>query len=92
VRRAISPLEESITENTDEKAKDFDHKYGVRIWQPRTYKHKGVQWYDYFGHRRADREDGFHDGLNINLGSIKMKPKLFRVETILKHIWNTKGK
>lgn len=39
MRQVISPLEESIIENTNEKADDFDLDHGMRIWKPRTYIH-----------------------------------------------------
>jgi hypothetical protein len=52
VRQAISPLEESTIENTDEEANDFDLDHGTRIWKPRTYIHGGVWLHDYFGHKK----------------------------------------
>jgi hypothetical protein len=52
VRQAISPLEESIIENTDEEANNFDLDHGMRIWKPRTYIHGGVWLHDYFGHKK----------------------------------------
>jgi hypothetical protein len=70
---AISSLEEFIIENTNDNVKDFDYEYGVRFQQHRTYKYKGIRPQDYFTHMRADKEDGFCDGLGRILGSIMMK-------------------
>jgi hypothetical protein len=40
----------------------------------------------------VDKDNGFHDGLDINLGSIKMNILAYKKKTFLKHIWNKRRK
>jgi hypothetical protein len=76
-RWAISHIDESIPENTDKKTKNYDHDHSARFQQHRTHEYGGVQPYDYFDHKREDKEDGFCDGLDINWERIKMKILVF---------------
>jgi len=54
-----SPLEESISEYTNEKAKDFDDNHSGGFWPHRNQRLRGVQPLEQFGHMRVDKDDGF---------------------------------
>ena len=58
-RWANSPSKESITENTNKKAKDFDDSYGGRFSLHRNQRPTGIQPLKQFNHMRVDKKDGF---------------------------------
>lgn len=92
VRWENSPLEESIAKNTVGESKNFDENYSGRLWPHRNQRLKGVLPLVQFNHRKVDINDGFWDGLNKDLGSIKMKILAFNEKTIWKLILNRKRK
>jgi hypothetical protein len=69
------------------KAKDLNHasfSQGDLFWQLRNYEDMGFQQYENFSHRIVGRDFRYHDDLDKNLGSIKMKISSFQGRNHLK--------
>lgn len=57
--------------------RDFDNEHSARFWKHKTRRHGRVHLYDFFGHKRVNEDDDFHDGLDKSLGSSKIKFLVF---------------
>jgi len=80
-RHVTLPLDDFINENEDEEVEDLDHasiNQGDRFWLLRNRRDEGFWQDENFSHSGVGSDFGYHDGLDRNLGSIKMKIPAFQ--------------
>jgi len=78
MRQANSPLEESIAKKYRWEGQWFWLYHGGRFWPHKNQRPIGVWPFEQFSHRMTNKEDGFWDGLDRDLGSIKIKILVFQ--------------